>query len=175
MHVVRFLLGRLLLFSSIIRFLIPHVLESSIFPCRLYFPCTLHFQCSTMKRNHEEMSQTRPRNASEVKVWLQRVQLFEEVNWESPLPDYTAVKNLAMASFDWDWSPACSVAYNSIIQATGILHGHGLLQFPPSHPSSEDGVGAPTAPCEDHASDSSDAVCSSSVSSDEDSGCAWSN
>ena len=82
-----------------------------------------------MKRCHEVMACDRPRALPELKTWLRRVQLFEEVNWETPLPDHSALKELAAGRTEWDWTPACNEAYYDVVAHTGILHAQGLLHF----------------------------------------------
>lgn len=68
-----------------------------------------------------------PKNVEEVQSWLRRVQLFEEVNWDITLPDYSAVKNLTDVDFVWNWTPSYTRQYNAAAQMTGILHMQGLV------------------------------------------------
>ncbi|KAG0574747.1 hypothetical protein KC19_VG287500 [Ceratodon purpureus] len=84
-----------------------------------------------MKQSYDVMSLDCPQDMPELQMWLRRVQIFEEVNWDAVLSDYCCLKELAVAGTYWEWSPACNTTYHNVVQQTGILHAHGLLHFPP--------------------------------------------
>ena len=75
-----------------------------------------------MKRTHEHMSSSRPGTVSEVREWLRRVELFEQVNWDVDMPPYGAVTHLLDDDFVWDWSLTCSAQYDAVAELTGVLH-----------------------------------------------------
>ena len=61
-----------------------------------------------MKRSFDQVSSDRPKTVEEVREWLRRVELFEQVNSEMDLPSYGAVTHLLDDDFVSEWSPACN-------------------------------------------------------------------
>ncbi|KAG0572527.1 hypothetical protein KC19_VG102600 [Ceratodon purpureus] len=78
---------------------------------------------SAVKRvNLADMSPLYPNNVEEVRLWLRRVQLFEEVNWEMELPSYSAIVHLTNDDFVFDWTLLCGRQYEAVAQLTGVVH-----------------------------------------------------
>lgn len=108
-----------------------------------------------MKRSIDQVSSDRPETVEEVREWIRRVELFEQVNWEIDIPTYGAVSHLLDDDFVWDWSPACTAQYNAVVELTGVRHVHPhdravrpISQYAPpnacnTRPSSPTVVGRP--------------------------------
>ena len=98
-----------------------------------------------MKRRFESISSSRPGTVEEVRDWLHRVELFEQVNWDLVMPYYGAVTHLLDDDFMWDWSPACTHQYEAVAELTGIFHVLSSERPPPRSEAAPNG-GAPTQP-----------------------------
>ena len=130
-----------------------------------------------MKQRFEDMSVDRPRTVEEVRDWLRRVELFEQVNWDVDMPSYGAVTHLLDDDFVWCWSSTCERQYEAVVQLTGVAHVAPWNRAeppvePPSHftggPSSPGTVGRPPSvlPASEDSEDES-----TSASDLADSGC----
>lgn len=60
----------------------------------------------------------------EVREWLRRVEIFEQVNWDVEVPDYGAVTRLLDDDLVFDWTPVCTSQYDAVAALTGIVHVH---------------------------------------------------
>lgn len=131
-----------------------------------------------MKRRFEEMSSHHPGTVEQVRQWLRRVELFQQVNWDVELPSVGAIMHLLDDDFVWDWSPTCTRQYDAVAELTGVVHVEGVCRAPrpidpPPHsdgkPLSPGTVGRPppvlpTSPDTDDESDSAPHVCDSDCS-----------
>lgn len=98
-----------------------------------------------MKRRFESISSSRPGTVEEVRDWLHRVELFEQVNWDLVMPYYGAVTHLLDDDFMWDWSPACTHQYEAVAELTGIFHVLSSERPPPRSEAAPNGGGADAA------------------------------
>lgn len=75
-----------------------------------------------MKRRFDAMSVQRPSTVEEVREWLRRLELFEQVNWNLDIPPYGALTHLLDDDFVWDWSPTSEAQYEAVANLTGVFH-----------------------------------------------------
>ena len=63
----------------------------------------------------------RPQNAKELFNWLQLVEHYDGLDMGAPdLPQYSSLEMLLDPDFAFDWTPACSKEFKSLIVASGV-------------------------------------------------------